>query len=461
MKDDVKGFDVYHDAPNGCARGEMKDGAMHDTAKKRKKALPSGVTYNDFYAYMPQHVYIFVPTRETWPASSVNSRLPPVIVGEKTISASKHLDKTRPVEQMTWAPGEPMLIEDRLLADGGWIERPGVNSFNLYRAPIIKPGDAKQASPWLDHIRHIYPDEANEIVRWLAHRVQRPNEKINHALVLGGAEGIGKDTLLAPVKVAVGPWNFAEASPQQVLGRFNAFIKSVILRINEGRDLGDVNRYAFYDHTKCIIAAPPDVLPVDEKHLRVYSVPNITGVILTTNYKTGGLYLPPDNRRHFVAWSTRVKEEFEGTPYFPDLWHWYRSDGIEHVAAYLQTLDISDFDPQAPPRKTPAWWDIVDSNRAPEDAELSDVLDRLGNPDAVTLLDIILEGSDSDFVEWMRDRKNRRLIPHRFEQAGYVAVRNDTAKDGLWKIKDKRQVVYAKATLSVAEQVKAAWKMIQ
>ena len=62
-------------------------------------------------------------------------------------------------------------------------------------------------------------------MRWLAHRVQRPEEKINHALVLGGSQGIGKDTALEPVKHAIGPWNFFEVSPQQMLGRFNGFLE--------------------------------------------------------------------------------------------------------------------------------------------------------------------------------------------------------------------------------------------
>jgi hypothetical protein len=35
-------------------------------------------------------------------------------------------------------------------------------------------------------------------------------------------------------------------------------------------------------------------------------------------------------------------------------------------------------------------------------------------------------------------------------------VRNDTATDGLWKINGRRQVVYAKATLSLAAQLQAA-----
>jgi hypothetical protein len=35
----------------------------------------NSVSLEDFYAYMPLHSYIFAPSREHWPASSVNSRL--------------------------------------------------------------------------------------------------------------------------------------------------------------------------------------------------------------------------------------------------------------------------------------------------------------------------------------------------------------------------------------------------
>jgi hypothetical protein len=129
---------------------------------------------------------------------------------------------------------------------------------------------------------------------------------------LGGSQGIGKDTLLEPVKYAVGPWNFQEVSPQTILERFNGFLKSVILRVSEARDLGDVNRFAFYDHMKSYTAAPPDVLRVDEKHIREHYIPNITGIIITTN-KTDGIYLPSDDRRHFVAWSKRSKTTFPPT----------------------------------------------------------------------------------------------------------------------------------------------------
>jgi Family of unknown function (DUF5906) len=161
--------------------------------------------------------------------------------------------------------------------------------------------------------------------------------KVNHALVLGGVPGIGKDTILEPVKHAVGPWNFVEVKPQQAMGRFNGFLKSVILRISEAHDLGDVNRFQFYEHVKDCIASPPDVLRIDEKNLREYSIMNVTGVVITTNHKTDGLFLPPDDRRHFVAWSELAKSHF--TPdEWSSLWAWYEQGGYQDIAAYLGSL---------------------------------------------------------------------------------------------------------------------------
>ena len=156
--------------------------------------------------------------------------------------------------------------------------------------------------------------------------MQRPGEKINHALVLGGKQGIGKDSLLEPVKEAVGRWNWREISPTQMLGRFNGWTKSVVVRISEACDLSAADRIAFYNHSKQYIASPPDVLRVDEKHLREYLVLNVLGVIITTNHKTDGIYLPDDDRRHFVAWSPCAKEDFDDC-YWANLWGWMNADG--------------------------------------------------------------------------------------------------------------------------------------
>src|SRR5262249_12384160 len=281
----------------------------------------------------------FKAARELWPAHSVNARVPPVHNGgDEPTPAATWLRSNAPVEQTTWAPGEPMLISGRLISEGGWIERQGCTVFNLYRPPNIVLGNASEAGPWIDHINKIYPTEAEHLISWLAQRVQRPQDKINHALVLGGSQGIGKDTLLEPVKRAIGPWNFFEVSPQQMLGRFNGFLKSVILRVSEARDLGAVDRFAFYDHMKAYTAAPPDVLRCDEKNLREHSVLNCCGVIITTNHKTDGIYLTADDRRHYVAWSDLTKVDFDAD-YWNALWRWYSAGGNQHVASYLAELD--------------------------------------------------------------------------------------------------------------------------
>jgi hypothetical protein len=299
-------------------------------------------------------------------------------------------------------------------------------------------------------------------VRWCAHRVQHPADKINHALVLGGKQGIGKDTLLEPVKYAIGAWNFNEVSPQQVLGRFNGFLKAVILRVSEARDLGEFDRFAFYDHMKGITAAPPDVLRIDEKHRNEYAIPNVCGVIITTNHKSDGIFLPADDRRHFVAWSDLDKSDFPPA-YWNELWGWYDRCGLGVVAHYLANLDLAGFNSKAPPPQTSAFHEIVNASRSPEDAELADALDLVAGlsankhrPDAVTLADIVAATTQASFADYLKDRKNSRRIPHRFEACGYVPVRNPDAEDGLWRLNGRRQVIYARNNLSFIDRLGAA-----
>jgi hypothetical protein len=430
-------------------------------SKSDQATAGSYLSVKDFYAYMPMHNYIYAPTRETWPASSVNARIAPI----KGVSASTWIDQHQPVEQLSWIPGKPMLIKNRLIAEGGWIDHKGSTVFNLYREPTIEPGDPEQVQLWRDHVEKIYPDDAEHIIRYLAHRVQRPGEKINHALVLGGKPGVGKDTMIEPLKYAVGPWNFIDVYPAHMLGRFNGFVKSAVLRISEARDLGEVNRYAFYEHMKIYTAAPPDVLRCDEKNMREYSVPNVCGVIITTNHKSDGIYLPPDDRRHYVAWCNLTEKDFP-VGYWNAIYGWYEREGYHNVASYLAQLDLSDFDAKAPPRKTLAFWAIVDANRSPEDADVADALDALAErqangknpapPVPVLTLQMLIPYTSGEFLNWLQDRKNRRNIPHRLESANYFPLKNPDADDGLWKIDRKRQAVYVHRNLSLAEGIKAA-----
>src|SRR5262249_38108191 len=148
----------------GDPNDTLDDFPLIRDAGETPQANRTGVRLDDFYAYMPMHAYIYAPTRELWPASSVNARLSPP---EKGISASAWLDQHRAVEQMTWAPGEPMLIPGRLVSNGGWIKRNGVTCFNLYRPPLPIDGNASNVGPWLRHIITLYgKDAARQIVKY-------------------------------------------------------------------------------------------------------------------------------------------------------------------------------------------------------------------------------------------------------------------------------------------------------
>ena len=70
---------------------------------------------------------------------------------------------------------------------------------------------------------------------------------------------------------------------------------------------------------------------------------------------------------------------------------------------------------------------------------------------------LLLRGPRAD--DWLMDRRNRRAIPHRMERCRYVPVRNPDADDGLWKLEGKRQAVYAKASMSLREQIAAVRKL--
>src|SRR5262245_6547128 len=310
---------------NGAHRSAKADGEQPDAAdilRVRRTAyafVEDGACVYDFWAFRPRHDYIFAPTGRHYPMAAIDSIFPSVEIygadgkplldddGEpQTMKASKWLDRERHVDELTWAPGKPYILQDVLATEGGLIPRPGNNTFNSYRPPRVEPGDASKVTAWLNLVKTIYPNDSDHLIAWMAHRVQRPEEKINHALVLGGTPGIGKDSMLAPLRYAVRAWNFAEVSPTQLLDRFNPFVRSVVLRVSEARDLGDVNRYALYDHMKVYSAAPPETLRCNDKYTPAHHVLNVCGVIITSNYKVDGIFLPADDRRHFVCWSDMI-----------------------------------------------------------------------------------------------------------------------------------------------------------
>jgi hypothetical protein len=435
------------------------------------------LTLDDLCAFAPSRSCIYLPCKSPWPNASVDERLPPMPLLDASgnpvlnakgkvvmLAASEWLAKNRSVEAMTWAPGEPEFIHGKLAVDGGWVEKDSATSLNLYRPPPdLELGDPTRATRWVEHWRAIYPDDADHIIAWLACRVQHPKEKINHALVLGGAPKIGKDTLLEAVVRTLGEWNFQNIKLSHLAGKNNSFLKALIVRLNEARDVGEqgtVDRYRLYDHMKDLLAAPPNTIRVNEKYINEYFILNRSAMVITTNYRDA-LYLPPDDRRHYVAFSERRGEEFPAV-FWNKFWAWYEDGGFAHVAALLYQHDLSGFDPKAEPPKTDAFRYMVSADLTSEYSDIADAIDRLKDadgqrPDALTIAELIAVAPE---LEWLRAVKMRRVMRRRLEDNGYAIVINPDAKtDNMWAIDGKRQAIYARAALDQTQRLIAARKL--
>jgi len=414
-----------------------------------------------YWAHLPTGRIIYEPTGELYTAGSFDKHIGRVKDAMKTEGpgqmASTFLSQHRFVRSLGWAPGKPKIVKDRTLTIDGWIHTPGDNTFNRYLPPDIEhiEGDV---SKWLNHIRFIYPNECEHIVNWLAHRVQRPGDKVNHALVFIGEQGIGKDTIVTPVIAAIGSQNFKQITAKVFYNsEWNDYLQSVILRINEVHDLGGESRYGFYDATKDVITSPPETHRINTKHVPQYAAVNVCGAVLTSNH-LDAIYVPPGDRRHYVCSSTRTKEEFP-PGYFDEMHAWFENGGNKAVAHLLANLDLSAFNAKSPPPKTAGWFQLVANGLAPETGDLEDVIEAMGKPAALTI-GMIKSRSlhDSDLRSLFEDAKLRRAIPKRLGDVGYTAIGNPDTRDGngRWRMPGGKTTIYVRKELSETEKLAAA-----
>jgi hypothetical protein len=442
--------------------------ATSSASSSASTTLPSTLSFDDLCSYAPSRCCIYLPCKTMWPNASVDDRLPrmPLLDASgnpvKTpqgkvvmIKATERLAKERSIEAFTWDPGKPEFIPGYVVVDGGYIAKSGATTYNFYRPPPdIQLGDPAQATRWIEHWRAIYPSDADHIIAWLAHRVQHPGIKINHALVLGGEPKIGKDTLLEALVYTLGTWNVKNIKLNHLVSRNNEFLKALIVRLSEVRDVGEhgaADLYRLNDHMKDMLATPPDTIRVNEKYINEYYILNRTGMIITTNYRDA-LKLPAGDRRTYVAFSERRGEEFSAE-YWNAFWAWYEAGGFAHVAALLYRRDLSGFDPKAEPPKTPAFRYMVTASRGAGYNELADAIDALGNPQALTINELMAKAPG---LEWLRDVSKRAATHHRITDCNYVAVDNPKAKDGLWKINDRRQTIYVHLDVSPDQRIDVA-----
>lgn len=281
--------------------------------------------------------------------------------------AINNIDTGLTVEGSTWWPGLPRFIRDIVVSERGAMPLRGAACYNSYIPPVRDwEGCTEDPEPWLAHVRKLYPDPVEHEHFWdfCAHMIQHPDEKVNHGLVMSGAQGIGKDTALIPVRRGVGEWNAAEVGPDAITSPYNGHVKSVLLVINEVRPHDEEYKASnFYNLLKPLLASPPEMLPMTLKYANTIYVRNLCHVILTTNDPLS-MYIPAEDRRLFVMSSPLSDPKTSGefpADYFEKMYEWLNNGGTRAVIAWLARREYDSRALHAAPPPTRGKLAIIES----------------------------------------------------------------------------------------------------
>jgi hypothetical protein len=266
------------------------------------------------------------------------------------IPASIYFDERRQefgapaVIGITYAAGEDVLVaRDGLAYANRWLD------FCPDMSGAAAASDA-DVSVWLQHCEALVPDgrELDHILDAMAFKVQHPNVKINHAILHGGDEGCGKDTMWAPLLWAVGgphQHNRSIMEGKAIDSQWGYSLEAEIVILNELKEPEARERRAMANKLKPIIAAPPETLLINRKGLHPYEMLNRILVVAFTNDQLP-LTIPSQDRRWMCVWSHAPRM----APAASDLiWDWYKAGGFQSIAAWLHQRDVSAFNPAAAP----------------------------------------------------------------------------------------------------------------
>jgi len=235
---------------------------------------------------------------------------------------------------------------------------------------------AGDVSAWLEHCKTLVTnhDELEHIFNVMAYKVQHPEVKINHAILHGGDQGAGKDTMYAPFIWAVCGAHLKNrglVDSSSINSAFGYALESEILILNELKEVDAKERRALANKLKPIIAAPPETLTINRKGLHPYDMLNRVFVLAFSNDPVP-IQLESQDRRWFCVWShaPRMCPDKAQT-----MWEWFKTGGgYEAIASWLHTRDVSKFNPSAAPMMTEFKLNLVEQGMSSAESYLVDMM---------------------------------------------------------------------------------------
>jgi hypothetical protein len=264
---------------------------------------------------------------------------------------------------ITYAAGESVIVaRDGDLFGNRWRDA----------RPQVGTGDV---TPWLEHCKSLVPDEAelDHIFDVMAFKVQHPEIKINHAVLHGGDQGSGKDTMWAPFIWAVCGEHLKNRGlldNDTMSSQFGYALESEILILNELKEPDAKERRALANKLKPIIAAPPEMLTVNRKGLHPYQMANRVFVLAFSNDPVP-ISLDSQDRRWFCVWSHAPRMTSASAE---KMWKWYKSGGFEAIGGWLASRDVTAFNAGAPPMMTEFKMNLVEHGMSMAESYLVELM---------------------------------------------------------------------------------------
>jgi Family of unknown function (DUF5906) len=141
-------------------------------------------------------------------------------------------------ERLEFLRGEPEITHDP----------DGCRILNLWRPPPwVEDASAPEPEPFVEHLRYLFDhdDRAIEhVLNFLAHLLQRPQERVSHALLITSeAKGIGKSTLGTIVRRLVGEQNSRIAQTKDLKSSFDGWlVGKLVVQVDEIYEAGNWGR---------------------------------------------------------------------------------------------------------------------------------------------------------------------------------------------------------------------------
>ena len=192
--------------------------------------------------------------------------------------------------------------------------------------------------PWLDHIHHIFcsgkQEQSDYFIHWLAHLVQKPDDKPGVAIVLQSGQGFGKGLFMTLLEEIVGRRYVSRITDaHQVAGGFSGQMKDkMLINFDEATWGGDKKSNG---RLKALVTEIH--LSIEAKHQDAEDIDHYARFFITSN-SAYPVPIEHDDRRFFVPDVTTQKPSEQ---YFLNLIDLLKNEyAIACFFTYLQDVNL-------------------------------------------------------------------------------------------------------------------------